>query len=401
MTSVDEVAALLDEVVVPLPPVRMAAVDAVGRVLAEAPLAAHPLPLFDQSAMDGYAVAHHDIADAPVTLPVSTEVAARGHDRMPQLPAGTAARVFTGGVLPAGADTIVRQELTTDLGDGLVRIDGSVDRGTDVRRRGEELGAGAALCEPGTELHAGLAGALVVAGVPDVLVSSSPRIRVVVTGDEVVTAGTTLSLGQVPDSNGPLLVATLRRWGLDDVGASRVGDDPALLAAAIDGAAGAAELVVTTGGVSVGDYDLVPPIAEELGFTRVLWKVAQRPGGPLFVAQRGGTLLVGLPGNPAAVFVNLHVHLRRILDRFVGLDPEQRWQWGVCTSRPPSAPGKVMWARCSVTTDRNGVVRLTPLPRQGSHMLSNLAAADALVRVDPELDLDRPGLVLAWIPVVH
>ena len=401
MTSVDEVSVLLDPVVEPLPPVRMAVEDAVGRVLAAAPLAEHPLPLFDQSAMDGYAVAHNDIAGAPVTLPVSSEVAARGHDRMPELVAGTAARVFTGGVLPSGADTIVRQELTSDAGDGLVRIDRAVDSGTDVRRRGEEIDAGAALCEPGTVLHAGLVGALVVAGVSEVSVSRLPHVRIVVTGDEIVAAGTTLSLGQVPDSNGPLLATSLRRWGLDDVSASRVGDDPELLAAAIDAAAGDAQLVVTTGGVSVGDYDLVPPIAEELGFTRVLWKVAQRPGGPLFVAQRGGTLLVGLPGNPAAVFVNLHVHLRRILDRFAGMDPESRWQWGVCTGRPPSAPGKVMWARCSVATDREGVVRLTPLHRQGSHMLSNLASADALVRVDPQLDLEQPGLVLPWIPVLH
>ncbi len=401
MTSVDEVAALLDAVVSPLPSVRMAVEDAVGRVLATTPLAAHPLPLFDQSAMDGYAVAHHDIAGAPVELPVSAEVAARRHDRMPELAAGTAARVFTGGVLPAGADTIVRQELTSHVGDGRVRIDRAVDSGTDVRRRGEEIDAGAALCQPGTVLHAGLVGALVVAGVSEVSVRRTPRVRVVVTGDEIVAAGTTLSLGQVPDSNGPLLATSLRRWGLDDVSASRVGDDPELLAAAIDAAAGDAQLVVTTGGVSVGDYDLVPPIAEELGFTRVLWKVAQRPGGPLFVAQRGGTLLVGLPGNPAAVFVNLHVHLRRILDRFAGMDPESRWQWGVCTGRPPSAPGKVMWARCSVATDREGVVRLTPLHRQGSHMLSNLVAADALVRVDPQLDLEQPGLVLPWIPVLH
>lgn len=400
MTTVDEASALVDAMVAPLDSERLDVLDAVGRVLSASPVAAHALPLFDQSAMDGYAVAHSDISDAPVTLPVSIEVAARGHTTMPQLSSGTAARVFTGGLLPDGADTIVRQELTTSE-TGSVRFDEAVGPGTDVRRRGEELSAGAAMCEPGTMLNSGLLGALIVAGVTDVAVRRRPRVGIVVTGDEIVAPGSGLSLGQVPDSNGPLLAATLRGWGLDEIRNGRAGDDPDLLAAAVDDAARDADLVITTGGVSVGDYDLVPAVVERLGFNRVLWKVAQRPGGPLYMAERDGTVLVGLPGNPAAVFVNLHVHIRRILDRFAGLDPASRWQRGVCVSRPPSAPGRVMWARCSMSTDPGGVVRLEPLSRQGSHMLSNLADADALVRVDPDADLDRPALVLPWTPLVH
>ncbi|MCB0978035.1 MAG: molybdopterin molybdotransferase MoeA [Acidimicrobiales bacterium] len=401
MTSIDEATRLLDENVEALGSTTVPVVDAVGRVLAAPAVSRHPLPRFDQSAMDGYAVAHADIVDVPVELTVSDVIPARGHATRPSLLAGTATRIFTGGVIPDGADTVVRQESTTRLADDRVRVDEEVAPGTDVRRLGEELAEGSLLAPPGTPLTAGLVAALVIAGVTEVEVRSTPRVAVLVTGDEVVEPGADLAIGQVPDSNGPLVAGTLRRWGVEAGSVARASDEQAGLRAAIEAAAASADVLITTGGVSVGDLDLVPSVAEEAGFRPLFWKVAQRPGGPLYVARRGSTWLFGLPGNPAAVLVNMHVHVRRLLDLLAGTDPERRWRNGICVDPPAPPEGRTLWLRCRYGTDEAGAVQLEPLGRQGSHMLSNLVDADALARIDTAGDPSAGGRVIRWTPLDH
>lgn len=398
MIGVDEALARVGGAVERLPDEVVDVAAALGRVLAVRALAVHELPLCDQSAMDGYAVCHDDIATVPVELVVSETIAAVGHATLPDLTPGTAARIFTGGVMPSGADTVVRQEATRATGTTVV-IQASVHRGTDVRHRGEELEANAVIAEAGTPVTPGLSGALVHAGVRDVTVTRRPRVRVFVTGDEVVDAGGPLSIGQVPDSNGPLIAATLRQWGVDVVEVARIADTREATEAALDVAMGDADLVITTGGVSVGDFDFVPAAAAAIGCGQVLWKVAQRPGGPLFVARRGPTLLVGLPGNPAAVHVNLHVYVRMIIDRLMGGDPECRWRTGRAVAEMSTNPHKVLWTRVIANTDDTGVVRLRSLARQGSHMLSNLASANAIARVPPGDSPVPIGMPLPWIPL--
>jgi molybdopterin molybdotransferase len=369
--------------------------DALGRVLAADVTAAFALPPFDQSAVDGYAARHADIARVPVTLPVKGVVAARAYDKRPFLDLGTLMRIFTGGVVPDGADTIVRQEATSPGGDERITVNEAVAAGTDFRRAGEELALGSVVACAGAVVTPGVVGALALAGADKLEVYATPRVSVLVTGDEIVPVGEPLGLGQVPDTNGPLMDAQLRRWGIAPVAVDHVDDTEAAVRSSLERAFAASDLVLTSGGVSVGDYDFIPKVARDLGAEVLLHKVAQKPGMPLFVARRDGCLLVGLPGNPGAVFVNLHVYVRAALDVMTGLDPRARWRrapmHGVRREKD-----KTFWLRARAVYDDDGRVRLEQLGHQASHMLSNLTAATALVRIPPE---GEPADTVEWLPL--
>jgi molybdopterin molybdotransferase len=226
-------------------------------------------------------------------------------------------------------------------------------------------------------------------------VSGVPRVRVFVTGDEVVPLGAPLRLGEVPDANGPLVAAHLARWGITDVTVEHLVDDADRVRTALDQALSDADLVITTGGVSVGDYDFIPSACEAVGAKRVFWKVAQKPGMPLFVAERDGCLLMGLPGNPGAVLVNLHVYVRHAIDRMVGSDPARRWHQAASLDGLRRETNKTFWLRATAGIDARGVTTLRPLRGQASHMLANLAVADALVRVPGEHE-STEGVDVAW-----
>lgn len=353
-----------------------------GRVLAADCHSAHPLPLFTQSAVDGYALRRADLAALPATLPLAAPIAARGHREPPVLPAGHAARILTGGLLPDGADTVVRQEWTERLDDA-VRLLDCGPPGTDIRVAGEEMAAGAGIAAAGSVVTPGLVGALALGGLREVRVWRLPRVVVLVSGDEVVADGAPLLPGQVPDANGPLLAAHLAQWGIPLLRVEAVADTPAAVQAAMARAFDDAELVLTTGGVSVGDHDYIPRVAEALGAERLVWRVAQKPGMPLYVARRDGRLLFGLPGNPASVLVNLVVYVRAALDAMQGLAPAARWQPAPPTATAPRDPHKTLWRRVRRRPDSEGRTSLQALGGQASHMLGNLAEADALLRLEP------------------
>lgn len=395
MISVDEALLRVLAVSELLPGERLRTERALGRVLAQAARCAHPLPLFDQSAVDGYALRHADLSALPARLPLAGTVAAAAQSQRPAIAAGTAARILTGGLLPDGADTIVRQELT-QREDGTVVILEAVDPGTDIRRCGEEMAAGVEIATAGSVVTPGLIGALALGGVHEIVVSRTPRIVVLVTGDEIVAGGAPLRLGQVPDANGPLLGAHLAAWNCVPLRVEYVADREEVVREALARAFDDADIVLTTGGVSVGDYDFIPAVSESLGAERVLWKVAQKPGMPLYVARRGHSLLFGLPGNPASVLVNLHVYVRAALDRMLGLDPARRWRSGVAPEKLKREAQKTFWLRAVADIDGGGRVQLQTLRGQASHMLGNLARANALVRV-PGLHEDNPIDLLRWI----
>ena len=352
------------------------------RVLAADAHTQHPLPLFTQSAVDGYAVRQADLAVLPARLPLAAPIAARAQAVQPVLPAGMAARILTGGLLPLGADTVVRQERTARDGDAVTVLE-AVETGTDIRQQGEEMPQGARLAGAGTRITPGLIGALALAGVSEVSVFKQPRIVVLVSGDEVVQGGSALRLGQVPDANGPLLQAYLSQWDVPPLRIEAVADTREAVSAAMARALADADIVLTTGGVSVGDHDYIPAVAEALGAERLFWKVAQKPGMPLYVARHRGALLFGLPGNPASVLVNLMVYVRAALDSLQGLDAARRWQALPLPSGLKRDTQKTLWLRGVATPDEEGRVTIKTLGGQASHMLGNLAAADALLRLDP------------------
>lgn len=373
--------------------------DSLGRVLAEPAVATLDLPRFDQSAVDGYAVCESDIAGAPCRLLVSGAVAAAARDAAPRLQARTAMRIFTGGWLPEGADTVVRQELTERDGDA-VHIFKTLEPGTDIRRQGEELREHDVVAAAGQRITPGLLGAIAMAGVHRVAVYHKPRVAVLITGDEVAPPGVPLQPGQVPDANGPLLLAYLRSWGYADVEPQYVEDRFEAVCQALNSALTRCEVVLTTGGVSVGDHDHVPSAAQSQGAETLLWKVAQKPGMPLYVARRGHSQLFGLPGNPASVLVNLLVYVRPALERLSGLpgDAPTPWQRGRLTADIRAEKEKTLWLRMRRRMDDDGQVLLEPLGRQASHMLSNLAQAQVLARIPPASGWPA-GAVVEWLPL--
>lgn len=382
LLSIEQAFQRLAESIIPLPAEFLPLDQTLGRVLASDVHAACDLPPFDQSAMDGYAVRHADLSRHPL-LPVASTIAAAAQDRWPKLAPGQAARIYTGGVLPDGADTVIQQELALREGDE-VSFRAALERGANVRRQGEELRSGARIAEAGQRVTPGLIGACAAANLPSLVVYRAPRIRLLVSGDEVVPAGSTLRNGEVADANGPLMSAWFRAQGYPAPSVVRVVDEPDVVRAALQAAFEEADLIVSSGGVSVGDRDLIGPEAEGLGARRLFWKIAQKPGKPLFVAQRGASLLMGLPGNPASVLVNLVSFVRLALDRLEGGRAQKPvFRTGLLAAATGSDSRREVWLRARAVIEPDGVIRLYALPNQASHMLSNLVSANAL----------------AWLPV--
>ncbi|MGQ0700518.1 MAG: molybdopterin molybdotransferase MoeA [Panacagrimonas sp.] len=378
LLRIEEAFARIDAAVEALPIESVALAEALNRVTGEAVVSVCDLPPFDQSGMDGYAVRAADAQTVPASLPLAATVAAGPHESVPILPPSHACRIYTGGLIPLGADTVVRQEWATRDGDAVL-IQRAVPVGQDLRKQGEELRRGAPLIEAGRRLNAGHLAMLAMAGVERIAVRRAPRITVLVSGDEVIDAGRALQPGEVYNANGPLIAAWLARAGYPPARVAPVADSEDAVREALARAFAESDLVLTTGGVSVGDRDLIAPEAEKLGAQRILWKVAQKPGKPLYVAKLGHALLMGLPGNPASVLVNLASHVRHALDRMESLTevgPVARM--GVLARAVRLDAERDTWLRVGTQIDEQGVVRLHPQGHQASHMLSNLAAADAL-----------------------
>lgn len=284
--------------------------QAAGRVLASPVAARLDVPPFDNSAMDGYALRSED---AGQVLPVSQRIAA-GHAGEP-LSLGSCARIFTGGAIPSGADCVVMQERTEVRPEG-VFIPPDVPFEDNVRRRGRDVKADSTLLHAGTRLEAAALGQLAGQGVTEIEVRKRPRIALLSTGDEVIAPGETLRHGQIYNSNRPMLVRLLERFGAEVVMAESVPDDYGATCKRLQTAAAAADVVITTGGVSVGEEDHVRAALLSLGQLD-MWRLAMRPGKPLAIGRiphdLGEARFVGLPGNPVSSFVGAWLFLRPLM----------------------------------------------------------------------------------------
>jgi molybdopterin molybdotransferase len=375
LRSIDEALALVLERARPLPAEEVALEDASGRVLAAPAEARVDLPPFPSSAMDGFAVRSEDV---PATLPIAARIAA-GRPAPGLLEPGTAMAIATGGVVPDGADAVVPIE-HVQADERTVEVPEPVAPGANVRPRGGDTQAGDVVVPAGVRLGPAQIGALAAAGVASVTCTRRPEVAVLATGTELVRPGEPLGPGQVYEAN-----AALVRAGLEAEGAAvrvlpRIADDPdAHVAALEDGLA--ADVLVTSGGVSVGPHDLVREAARELDVEEVLWGVAVKPGKPLFFGVREATLVFGLPGNPVSSLVGLELFVRPAVRALQGLaDPGPPWRGGIlgATTRRNSARDELVRARSRLDGDRT---ILDPLPGQESHMIARAAAADALVFV--------------------
>jgi molybdopterin molybdotransferase len=366
---------------------------AAGRVLAAAARAAVDLPPFPSSAMDGFALR---AADVPGTLPVVERVAA-GRPAARPLGAGEAAAIATGGVVPDGADAVVPLEYVVEDENEVV-VAGAVDVGANVRPRGGDVGAGEVVLPAGTRLGPAQIGALAAAGVAAVSCARRPRAAVLATGTELRPPGEPLSPGQIYESNGPMLDAQLRSAGAEVERLPPVEDDPAAHRHALERAL-EADVVVTTGGVSVGPHDLVRETEADLGVEEVFWRVAVKPGKPISFGVRDATLVFGLPGNPVSSLVGFELFVRPALAALQGaVDPGPSFEVGRLATVLRRNPARDELVRARRTTDAEGS-RLEPLSGQESHMIVRAAAANALVLVprgDGEL---AAGETVRYLPL--
>jgi len=391
LLSVADALALVLADAAPLPAEPTALVDACGRVLAADLTALRTQPPADVSAMDGYAVRAADVATVPARLTVVGEVAAgRPFDR--EIGPGEAARIFTGGVMPRGADTVVIQEVTSRDGD-VVAIKRLETKGHNVRPEGLDFKAGATLLAKGRRLTArdiALAGAMNHATVP---VHRRPRMAVLATGDELVAPGTPPAPGEIVSSNGLTLMAIGNREGADtlDLGVAPDRLDATIAAVRRARAAGV-DVLVTTGGASVGDYDFVQRAFASEGVALSFWKVALRPGRPLMHGRLGDMQVLGLPGNPVSSFVGAALFLVPLLRRLAGrADLSLAVERATLGCALPANDERADYMRAMLATGPDGAVVATPFAKQDSSMLAPLARADCLVIREPFAPAAEPG----------
>ncbi len=391
MMTVEEARTALLARISPLASEVVPVAGALGRVLAGDAVATEDLPPFMNSAMDGYAVRAVDTAGANATHPrrlaLAGEVPA-GSVYGGTLDAGHAIRILTGAPVPAGADAVIQQELTR-TGEGWVEVQAAIGPGTNTRAAGDDVRRGTLLVRQGMELGPAELALLAALGLDPVRVARRPRVAILATGDELAEPGAQPGPGQIRNSNSPYLAAAVARAGADPwvLGIARDQEDD--LRAHLSQAA-AADLVLTSGGVSVGTYDLVKQVLAEQGSVE-FWRVRMRPGKPLAFGTLGRTPLLGLPGNPVSTAVTFELFGRPAIRRMLGCATLERPRVVVALAGEPIARGDRRHYVRARLESRAGQLVATPTGPQGSHILTSLVGASALLEIHEGSGEVRPG----------
>jgi molybdopterin molybdotransferase len=360
--------------------------DALGRTLAEPVTATRDQPPFPASAMDGWAVRSAD------TGPLrAVGESAAGHAYAGRLKPGETVRIFTGAPVPDGADAILIQE-NASLSDGQLTLNQRVEPGLFVRRAGGDFRAGDLLLEPGVRLDPWRLALAAAAGKPNLLCAARPRVAILSTGDEIVLPGAAPGPYQIFNSGGPALAAMVRRWGGEPILLSPAVDSAEVIAQAV--ADQACDVVVTVGGASVGDHDLVKPALGRLGLSLVFETLKMRPGKPTwFGTLTDGRRVLGLPGNPASAMACAELFLHPLLSAMQGGDPAVRLTLAKL-AKPLAANGpREHWMRSAVSNEA-GVLSATPLRDQDSSLVTVFAQAEALLRRLPDAPAAEAGEVV-------
>ena len=388
LLSIESARAAVASSCAPLPAEPVAVDDAAGRVLAGDVVAVADVPRFDNSAMDGFAV-RSEASSGPLRI---VDEARAGRPASSALAAGEAIRISTGAPLPAGADAVVPLERTREA-DGRVTVEASVEPGQHVRRAGEDLRAGAVALPAGTVLGAGSLSVAVGAGADALSCARRPRVAILCTGDELRPPGAALGAGEIHNSNATMLGVLTRQEGADVVAAGAVPDERAATEAALTAALAAVDVVVLSGGVSVGPHDHVKPALAALGVTQRFWRVDLQPGKPTWFGTRGAQLVFGLPGNPVSSFVTFALFARPALRALQGAEPLPARERATLAEDVPRR-GRVQALRVRLDA-RDGTLRAMPSGAQGSHVTGSLVAADALAFVDAGEGMARAGSQVA------
>lgn len=395
MISVEEARRRILDGFAPLPAEQVSLANALGRVLVHDIASRRTQPPSAVSAMDGYAVRAGDVADAPVALQIIGQAPAGGaYGGI--VGAGECVRIFTGGPVPRGADAIVIQEDTDADGDR-VTVKAAVPEGHYIRPAGLDFSAGEICLKAGRILSARDIGLAAAMNVPWLMVHRRPRVAILATGDEVVMPGDPLGPNQIVSSNGLSLGAFVQARGGTPVQLGIAPDNRDALAAMAAGARGA-DLLVTTGGVSVGEHDLVHSVLSEAGLELDFWRIAMRPGKPLLFGRIGDTPVLGLPGNPVSSLICAIVFMVPALDRMQGVATVARPRHTVRLAVPlRQNDEREDYLRATLSYD--GEPRVTPFSRQDSSMVSRLAQADCLIVRAPHAPPADAGETVEILPL--
>ena len=384
----------------PLEPIEVLLAEAHGLVLTHDAVAGHPLPPFDNSAMDGYAVRRSDVERAsegtPVTLEVIGEVRAGGSNEVEVRP-GAAVRIMTGAAIPPGADAVVPVEVTHET-EGVVTISATPPEGGHIRPAGDDIAAGATVVPAGEPLGPGELAVLASLGLSPVEVHRRPRVAVVTTGDELVDPEEELRPGIIRDSNRVAMASLVREAGAELSETLRAADSAEAVESALLQAAAGADLVLVAGGVSVGRYDFVRATVEQLGAVD-FWRVAMQPGKPVVSGRLKDTPVIGLPGNPVSVHVSFEQFARPAIRKLLGCRSLLRPRIRATLAAPlDKRAGRRHFVRVGLRFESDGIVA-TPTGGQGSHIQSSLVGCDGVAIFDEDathLDAGATVEVEVW-----
>jgi molybdopterin molybdotransferase len=380
LISVNEAQRIVLERAKRLDPERVPIERAAGRVLAEPVAALVDLPPFASSAMDGYALRAADTADPPTRLPIIARIAAGSPADRPLAP-GEAMAISTGGAVPEGADAVVPLELVEESDEAL-DVPQPVAPGANIRDRGGDVSAGDIVLEPGARLGPAQVAALAAAGVSEVQCTKRPRVGILVTGSELRPPGEPLGPGQIYESNGLLLATALQLAGAVPAQLGVVADEADEHERAMERALLGFDMLITSGGASVGPHDLVRATQAKLRVEELFWGVSVKPGKPVAFGVRRDHLVFNLPGNPVSVLVTFELFVRPAVNALLGVpEPLPEYGTAILGAAVKRNPHRDEYVRA--TTRRQGdTVVVDPLPGRESHMIASAARADALVAVE-------------------
>ncbi|MBC7775454.1 MAG: molybdopterin molybdotransferase MoeA [Phycisphaerae bacterium] len=385
MTTVTDAKRLIHECTKVLPPVTIPLLESLGMTLAEPVVSALDMPPFDQSAMDGYAFQFE--AFVPEKLfRVIGEIPAGEQTAVKPAP-GEAMRIFTGAPVPAGTDTVVMQEKVRVKGEQIWIEDFQLKKGGNVRPRGSQTRQGETALDAGTTLTPAAIGLLAGLGITHVKVWAKPRIGLIITGTELAPLGTELKGGQVYESNSFTLIAALLELKIQPTLVFRSDDDENQITTHLADGIERCDIVIATGGISVGDYDLVKKAMENCQVETVFYKVKQKPGKPLFFGRRGEKLLFGLPGNPSAVLTCFYEYIAPAIEKMMGkLGPSQRLTKKTLSEGFTKREGLTYFLKGKVTGNE-----VAPLHAQESYQMSSFALADCLIVLEEDRSAYEKG----------
>ena len=384
MISVKEANKIISENASSLEPVNLSLQESAGLILAEDVYASMDIPAFPQSSMDGYAFSFEGWKQHK-KLKITGEVAAGSNETFTLAP-GNAVRIFTGAAVPAGADTVIMQE-KTQVENGELKIeDETLQQGNSVRLKGSEIEAGELALGKESVLSPAAIGFLAGIGITEVKVYPNPSITIVITGNELQQPGEPLQLGQVYESNSFALKAVLQQLHIENIQILYATDKPEIIAGSLKKALEQSDVVLLTGGISVGDYDFVLQAATECGVEKLFHKIKQRPGKPLYFGKRGSNLVFGLPGNPSSVLTCFYLY---VIPALVKLSKREI---GLQIIKVPLT--KAFQKNTGLTHFLKGFYdgkTVAPLDAQESYRLSSFAKANCLIQIDEDITSLKEG----------